>query len=410
MIVRIAALTLVPIATLCAHPPASPLTKDDAIRIALQYNQTLRGERNNIDQSKASEITAALKPNPTFTSSIDAVPIFSPTTIRLGTNLYTQSLFYTVERGGKRERRLDVAKDNTDIAAKTVTDNERQLKFNVAQAFINILLAKSVLDLANEDLNNFSQVVDLNRRRVTAGDLAEGDFLKISLQKLQFQQDVAQAQLTLVQARATLRQLLGYRNVSENFDVSGTLQHKKELLVEDELERQALANRPDLLAAESGTKLASDNVSLAVADRARDWTFGGDYTSQLGINGVGASFSIELPVHDRNQGEIARTRAATRQAAEVRDAAQIGVRTDVINAYSGLKTADELTSLYESGYLDQATQSRDITNYAYQRGATAVLDLLDAERNYRATQLAYRQAVAAWMIAAEQLNQAVGTE
>ncbi len=199
--------------------------------------------------------------------------MFSPQTIRFNTQIYAESLSYTYERGGKRERRLSVAKDNTDVSSKTVTDNERQLRFQVVQAFISVLLAKSVLQFAQDDLANFSQEVELNRARVRAGDLAEGDFLKISLQKLQFEQDVSAAELGLVQAKATLRQLLGYQSVADNFDVTGTLAHKKQVVQLADLETQALAARPDLQAAHSGVKLASDTVSLAFGNRAKDWTW-----------------------------------------------------------------------------------------------------------------------------------------
>ena len=200
---------------------------EDAVRIALQYNQSLRAQRLNVDQSKAEEITASLKPNPTLGNLIDTIPIFSPQTIRLSTQIYSESLSYTVERGGKREKRVVVAKDNTDVAAKTVTDNERQLRFQVEQAFINVVLAKSVLQFSKDDLANYSQELDLNKARLSAGDLAEGDYLKLSLQKLQFEQDVSAAQLGLIQAKAALRQLLGYQSVADEFDVSGELVHKK---------------------------------------------------------------------------------------------------------------------------------------------------------------------------------------
>src|SRR5580700_9417776 len=176
-------------------PQASSLPKvismDDAVRIALAYNQSLRAQRLNIDQNRAEEITAALKPNPTFSTLVDTIPLFSPQTIRFNTQIYSEGLSYTYERGGKREKRLTVAKDNTDVSAKTVTDNERQLRFQVVQAFINTLLAKSVLQFAKEDLANFSQEVELNHARLVAGDLAEGDYLKLSIQKLQFEQDVS---------------------------------------------------------------------------------------------------------------------------------------------------------------------------------------------------------------------------
>ena len=383
----------------------------DAIRIALANNQALRAQRFNIEQSKAEEITAFLKPNPTLSNLIDTIPLFSPQNIRLSTQIYEEGLSYTVERGGKREKRLAVAKDNTDVAAKTVADNERQLRFQVAQAFINVLLAKSVLQLAKDDLANFSQEVDLNQARVKAGDLAEGDFLKQSIQKLQFEQDVSSGELGLVQAKATLRQLLGYQSVAEDFDVSGTLSHNKAAVVLDALEKQAIANRPDLAAAHSGVKVANDTLSLAYGNRAKDWTWSGDYTNQnFGINGVGIALSFDLPIHDRNQGEIARSQAAIRQAAETEASTQVGVLTDVVNAYYGLKTNDQIASLYEGGYLNQATQSRDISNYAFQRGAATILDVLDAERSYRATQLGYRQAMAAYMTAAEQVNLVVGAQ
>jgi outer membrane protein, heavy metal efflux system len=389
----------------------SLISMEDAVRIALQYNQTLRAQRLNIDQSKAGEITAGLKPNPVLGNVVDTIPIFSPQTIRLSTQIYEETLSYTVERGGKREKRVAVAKDNTDVAAKTVTDNERQLRFQVVQDFISVLLAKSVLLLAQDDLANYSQQLDLNKSRLTAGDLAEADYIKLSLQKLQFEQDVSSAQLSLVQAKANLRQQLGYQSVAENYDVSGTLTHTKYAVQLEDLEKQALANRPDLQAAHGGVKVANDTVALAFGNKVRDWTWGGDYTNQnFGINGVGVNLSFELPIHDRNQGEIARSQAAVKQAQETESSTQVGVLTDVVNAYYGLKTSEDVVNLFEGGYLDQATQSRDLSNYAYQRGAASILDLLDAERSYRATQLAYRQAVAAQMTAAEQVNFVVGTQ
>ena len=388
---------------------------DDAVRIAFEHNQSLRAQRLGIDQNRAQEITAALKPNPTFTTLVDTVPLFSPQLIRFNTQIYSEALSYTYERGGKRDRRLSVAKDNTDITAKGVSDNERQLRFQVVQAYINVVLGKSVLQFAQEDLANFSNVVDRNRDRVKAGDLPEGDFLKISLQKLQFEQDVSTAQLNLVQARASLRQLLGFESVTDDFDVSGALEHRKQTLTLADLEKQALAARPDLQASQAGVKLANDSVSLAFANRARDWTWGSDYTFQsIGPNGpgnaVGFSLSFDLPIHDRNQGEIARSQAAARQAAETQSSTEIAVRTDVVNAYYGLQTNDQIVSLYEGGYLDQATQSRDVSTYAFARGAATILDVLEAERSYRATQLGYRQAMAAFMLAAQQVNQAVGVQ
>jgi cobalt-zinc-cadmium efflux system outer membrane protein len=408
--VAVLALCLLPASILAqSQAPPSLISMEDAVRIALQYNQALRAQRLNVDQSKAGEVTAGLKPNPTLSNLIDTIPAFSPQTIRLSTQIYEETLSYTVERGGKRDKRVAVAKDNTDVAVKTVADNERQLRSQVVQAYINVLLAKSVLQLAQDDLTNYSQEVDLNKSRVTAGDLAEGDYLKLSLQKLQFEQDVSAAKLSLVQAKANLRQLLGYESVAEGFDVSEVLTHKKRVVVLDELQRQALANRPDLQVAHGGVTVASDTVALAFGNRARDWTWSTDYTNQnFGINGIGIALSFEIPIHDRNQGEIARSEAAVKQAVETESSTRVQVLTDVVNAYHGLQIGEEVLGLFEGGYLEQATQSRDISTYAYQRGAATILDVLDAERSYRATQLAYRQAIATQMMAAEQINLVVG--
>ncbi len=399
------------------NPPGAPqmpftLTLDDAMRLALEHNQALRAQRMNIEQARANEITAALKPNPVFTNLNEDFPVLSPnyfTLDNLRTNQeFTNSVTYTIERGGKRMQRIQVARDTTDVTEKTVADSERQLRFQVAQTFINALLAKSNLQFAKEDLANFDKVVQINQSRMKAGDISESDYLKISLQKLQFEQDVSAAEIALVQGKAALRQLVGYSTVPEDFDVAGDLAHAKYNITQSELERQAMLERPDFLAAQSAVRLAGDTVTLAYGNRARDLTVEGEYKRNGIINGLGFGLSIEIPIHDRNQGEIARSKVAARQATEAADAVRVGVLTDVRSAFAGYRTSDQVATLFESGYLKQATDSRDISNYAYQRGAASLLDLLDAERSYRATQLAYRQALAAYMTSMEQINFVVG--
>jgi cobalt-zinc-cadmium efflux system outer membrane protein len=396
-----------------ASPPLT-ISLEQAVQLALANNQSLRAQRLNIGQARAGEITAALKPNPALSLLAEDFQIFAPknlTAENLGDNQeFTSALTYTFERGGKRLKRLQVARDTTDVVSQTVTDAERQVRFQTAQAFIGVLLAKSNLELAEQDLKDYSSVVELNRQRWQSGDVSKGDYLKVALQKLQFEQDVASAKLALAQSKIGLRQLLGYQNVPETYDVSGALAHKNGVIVLDEIEKRALANRPDFLAAQSGVKLANDTVTLAYGNRARDLTGDAEYKRNGPINGVGFGISIDLPIHDRNQGEIARSQVAARQAQELVAAAQIAVLSDVANAYEVYRNSDEVATMYESGYLDQARESRDISQFAYQRGATSLLDLLDAERSYRAVQLAYRQALAGYMTSLEQINFAVGAQ
>jgi cobalt-zinc-cadmium efflux system outer membrane protein len=401
---------------LAQAPPgggASIVSMEQAVSLAMERNQTLRAQRLNIDQAKAGQITAALKPNPVYTMTNEDFPVFSPSDLTFS-NLrdnqeFLQSLSLTYERGGKRENRIKVAQDTTAVTSETVADAERQLRFQVAQAFVGVLLAKSSLEFAGNSLKDFDQVLEINRARMQSGDISESDFLKISLQKLQFEQDVTAAQLALIQSKTSLRQMLGYETVREDFDVSGSLARKPYVVQLEDLQRQALAARPDLAAAHNSVKLANDTVALAYSNRARDLTWEVEYKRNGMVNGLGFGGSIQLPVRDRNQGEIARSGVAVRQAQESENATRVGALTDVASAFAGFRTNEQVVRLYETGYLEQATRSREISNYAYRRGAASLLDLLDAERSFRSTQLAYRQALAAYMVGVEQLNLAVGT-
>jgi outer membrane protein, heavy metal efflux system len=390
------------------------VTMGQAVQLTLDRNQTLRIQRLTIDLSRADETTAALKPNPGFSFDVDNLTLFSPRKLNVdfwhNAAAYTGGLDYTVERGGKRRKRVQVAEDATDVTAKGVLDAERQTRFQVEQAFIGVLLARSTLDLATQNLKSFSEVVEVNRRRVTSGDLAEAEFFKISLQKLQFEQDVSAAEVGLVQARAALRQLMGYDSVADDFDVEGDLAFTTHTLGLDDLKRQALEARPDVLAAQAGVKLAEDTVALEQGNRARDVTGAAAYTHQGPDNTFDLGVSFELPFHDRNQGNIARSQIAVGQATEAEAATRVAAITDVVDAYAAFDTSLKVVGLYQSGYLDQARKSLEIATYVYKRGAGSVLDLLDAERTYRETELSYRQALAGYMASLSQINFAVGKQ
>ena len=395
-------------------PPVNRVSMEDAVRLTIDRNQTLRGQRLAIDASIADQTTAALKPNPNLAFGLDGFTPFSPRQVTwdfLGNEVsYSTSLSYTFERGGKRAKRTTVAEDTTDVTRKNVLDLERQLRFQAEQAFVSALLAKSALDLAQQDLKSFSEVVEINRQRVAAGDLAQGDFYRISLQKLQFEQDLSTAELNLIQARASLRQLMGFESLADDFEVDGTLAFVPPVVNLEDLKRQALENRPDVQAASAGVVLARDTVTLELGNRAQDLDGNLSYSHTGPGNTMGVGAAINLPIHDRNQGNIAHSQIAVRQAVEAESAARFAAVTDVVNAYAALETNQKIVNLYESGYLDQARQSLEITTYVYQHGAGTLLDLLDAERTYRSTELAYRDALAAGMTSLKQINFAVGKQ
>jgi outer membrane protein, heavy metal efflux system len=394
-------------------PPAAHVSLDEAIRLALQHNHALQAQRTMILQNQAQEITANLRPNPVISWDSQFFPLFNPSEFNTS-YLENQAQFdlglgYLFERGKKRQHRLQAARDQTAVTRSQVDDDERQLIFNASQQFVAALLAESTLDFAQQNLDSFRQTVDISNARFKAGDMSEGDLLKIKLQLFQFQSDLSTARLSKVQALVALRQLLGYESVPDNYDVEGELTYQAIKGSLEDLEALALRSRPDLQAAQRGVVAARSQEALAEANGKRDLNASFSYTHTAGISSGAFFFNIDLPIFDRNQGEIARTRYAITQSQELQSEAAQQVLTDVTNAYEALRMNEQIIQLYQGGYVDQAKESKDISEYSYKRGVASLLDYLDSERTYRTNQLAYRQALASYMTALEQMRQAVGT-
>jgi cobalt-zinc-cadmium efflux system outer membrane protein len=389
------------------------ISLDQAVDLALAHNHSILATRTQILQNQAQEITANLRPNPSLGVDTQFVPFFSPQDFS-GENLNQTQQFdvgisYLFERGHKRQRRLQSARDQTAVTRAQVTDAERTLIFNVGQQFVSVLLAESTLEFALQDLKSFQQTVDISEAQLKAGALSEGDYLKIKLQLLQFQTDVSSARLAKVQALIGLREFLGYSAVPANFDVIGELEYQPLKANAEDLQMKALRERPDYRAAELGVTAAQSQIQLAKANAKVDVNGTYDFTHVSGENTASLFANFELPIFNRNQGEIARTGYVLTQAQQQQQATSDTVLSDVSNAYEAVKSNDEVVQLYTSGYLKQAQDSRDISEYAYKRGAASLLDFLDAERSYRSVQLAYRQALSSYMTALEQLKEAVGS-
>jgi outer membrane protein, heavy metal efflux system len=389
------------------------ISLDEAVQKALQNNHALKAARTTIEQNQAQEITANLRPNPVLTLDAQFLPIFQPNEFSADyintTAQFDAGVSYLFERGKKRQHRLQAAEDATAQTKATVADSERTLTFNVASQFLTTQLAESTLDLALQDMKSFQNTVDISETRYQAGDISEVDYLKIKLQLLQFQSDVSMAQLAKTQALVGLRQLLGYQTVPEDFDVTGDFDYKSVTMKLEDLQAQALTSRPDYRAAVLGVSAAKSQYELAKANGKVDVTGTANYDHVSDTSAASFFGSLQIPIFNRNQGEIARTNYAINQAQELQLAANDQVLSDVLNAYEGVRDNDRIIALYRGGYLDASQKTRDITEYSYKRGAASLLDFLDAERSYRATQLAYRQSLAAYLTAVEQLREAVGT-
>ena len=394
-------------------PPSMVITLDQAIDLATRNNPTLQANRTLISQNKEQEVTANLRPNPLLSWDAQYLPLFSPNLWSSNyidtTAQFDLGVGYLFERGQKRQRRLQAARDVTAVTEAQVLDTERTTVANTAQQFVAGLLARSNLDLALQLLDSYQHSVGISQEKYDAGGLSKVDLLKIQLQTLQFQSDVSAARIAKVQALALLRQLLGYDSVPRDYDVAGDLVFAPLNLKLEDLQARALSIRPDLVAARRSVASARSQINLAKANAKQDLNATFNY-GHVNASNVGAFyFNIPLPIFNRNQGEVARTYYVLSQSQYMEKAAEQQVLTDVKNAYEALLTSQEVVQLYNQGYLQQAQQALEITQFSYQHGAASLLDFLDAERSYRATELSYRQALAAHMDALEQLRMAVGS-
>jgi outer membrane protein, heavy metal efflux system len=393
--------------------PSVTISLDDAIELAKKNNPTLQAQQTLISQNQEQEVTANLRPNPTLTWDAQYIPIFTPDLFSSSyidnTAEFDVGIGYLFERGHKRQHRLEAARDVTAVTEAQILDAERTTVANTAQQFIAALLAKSNLDFAEQLLDSYKHTVGISQEQNKAGAMSKADLLKIQLQTLQFQTDVTSARIALVQALNSLRQLLGFDSVPREYDVSGQLAYEPVTLSLDDLQARALTSRPDLLAAERGITAAKSQIDLAKANAKQDLNATFDYGHVNASNVAAFYFSIPLPIFNRNQGEVARNYYVLTQSQYQAKAAEQQVLTDVKNSYETLLNSRDIVQLFDNGYLQQSEQSLDITKFSYEHGAASLLDFLDAERSYRSTELTYRQELANYMTALEQLKSSVGT-
>src|SRR6202521_433246 len=383
-----------------------------------QSNPKLLADKLNIDESKAQEITAFLRPNPTFTLSADGTQIAPDKGVwrPFAGTFESPSISYLHERRHKRELRLESAKKGTLIAESSHADLQRTLLFNLRSAFVSTLQAKAVLQLAKDNLVYYDHVLEISKTRFDAGDIAQIDLDRLELQPGQYESDLQCAEEGLENAKIQLLTLLNDRTRIEQFDVTGPFDFSDQLMPRDEFRKIAFDTRPDFKAAVEAIEKAQTDHKLAIANGSTDPTFGAWYThnssnnNPFGINTLGVSVSIPLRIFDRNQGEKLRTQLDITRNERLRDAAEATVLSDVDSSYATLESDLILLRPYKAKYLQQSVRVRDTILFSYQHGGASLLDFLNVQAEYRIVQLAYLNLVGSYLSAASQLNLAVGRE
>jgi len=383
-----------------------------------QSNPTLLADKLSVDELRAQEITAFLRPNPTFTLSADGTQIapekgaWRP----FAGTFESPSISYLHERQHKRELRLASAKKATRIAESSHANLQRTLLFTLRGAFVATLQAKAVLQLAKDNLAYYDRVLEISRTRFDAGDIAQIDLDRLELQRVQYESDFQAAEESLENAKIQLLTLLNDRTRIEQFDVTGPFDFSDQLMPRDEFRKIAFDARPDFKAAVEAIEKAQTDHQLAIANGSTDPTFGAWYThnssnnNPFGINTLGLSVSIPLRIFDRNQGEKLRTQLDITRNERLRDAAEATVLSDVDSSYATLESDLILLRPYKAKYLQQSVRVRDTIFFSYQHGGASLLDFLNVQAEYRIVQLAYLNLVGSYLSAASQLNLAVGRE
>ncbi len=397
-------LTLAASGGVAAQAPLTRLSLDDAVSLATRANPTIRAKEFEHQAVTANEITAGLRPNPTanflaeqFGGASDA-----------SQTQYTLSVGQPVELGGKRQRRIDSARAATRVTGHELDDVRRQIIFQVKKSFTDALAARESLTLAEQNLQALDELERIQRFRAERGDISELELLRIQVQRFAFERDAADARQALKVARIALRAAVGPDRIAEEFDLVGDLAFKDVAPTQIDLYRRALANRPDLRAAEAAREKARADIRLARANAWWDVTPQIEYQRIGPDNTIGFGISLPIRIFDRNQGEIARTRAEAKRVEAAREAVAIQALSEVDTALAALGTEREKLTVLRDTYLPKARQARDTVEFAYRRGGVSLLDYLDAQRTYRDTAAEYVRSLGSYWTFFYQLETAVG--
>jgi cobalt-zinc-cadmium efflux system outer membrane protein len=402
----------------CLYGQTAPLSWEQIKTHFLAQNPTVLAGQTNIEESKANEITAGLRPNPEFTFTTDGFQVTPHGGVwrPLSGVLFTPGVSQLIERQHKRQLRVDSARLVTTGAGSDQEDLQRTLLFAVRTAFVGALQAKALVELTQTNLQSYDNVISVNRTRFQAGDISELDFQRVEIQRVQFESDLANAGVNLRTAKIQLLALLNDRTPVDDFDIAGDFEYKESVILLPELRQAAVANRPDLRSAQTAIEKARADSRLAIANGTADPVVGGWYSRNPSFNNpfdyntIGGNVSIPIRIFDKNQGEKARTTLEITRTQRLRDALLTGIYRDVDSAYEALESVRILLRSYRDKYLQESGDIRDKVSFSYSHGSATLLEFLAAQKSYRDTQVAFIGLEGNYWSALAQLSLAVGQE
>jgi len=379
------------------------ITEQQAIALFYQRNLSLIAASFNIDDARAQEIIAAAIPNPVFSFTISSL---NPNMFREQySNMTTlpaisPQIQQLIETAGKRRLRVESSELATEAVSFDLKDTARLLTNAVRRSYYNLLLAQKTAKVASENFERYREILRVNSIRLKVGDISATDFTRIEVESLKAQSDQDQARTALNQTRAELLLLLGWPENSLEISAVEVWPEANPGIAKaslDQLAEQALERRPDLQAARTRIDQAGKMLTLANRLAIPDVTVNAFYQRDPGnffTESAGVGFSVPLPLFYRQEGEISKARVAVSSAELALKQSEQDVKAEVMKALSAWQSANAIAQRFETAVVQRIETLRKAQEIAYQKGAVGLLDLIDAERNYKAMMLDYYTALA----------------
>ena len=399
--------------TLLGQTPLSPdyLSLETATDQFLRKNLAVEAARLEVGVAEAERIGAGLRPRPGLTVSAENLRLSGETPAsRL--HEYGISVAQPIELGNRKALRMEVAERTVSVSEARLTEVLRRQLFDVKRTYYESVLARVLLEIEQENRDNFEGLVKFNTVRFEEGYIAEGDLLKVRLERTKFDFAVANAQLALRRAKIRLLELIGERDFERavRLEISNRLQAPPVDLNLMQLKETALVNRPEIKVAEAELALAQSSIKLERSRAKGEVTPYGGY-KRVGVdNTLLAGVTVPLPIGNRNQSGIARAEAEQKVAETSLSFVRNRTLAEVDAAYRAYETAREQVRAYEAGLLKQADESREIQLAAYQEGATELITLIEAQKTRTEVRASYYRAIFDYYTSIFQLELATGTD
>lgn len=372
---------------------AQTLTLDSALQTAFANNPDLAAAQWEIDIARGGRQQAGLIPNPVV--SLDAEDT------RRDTRTTTLKLSQTLELGGKRGARIDVATRAQDAAALTLEQRRNGLRAEVIDSYYSALRAQERLDLAQRSLALAERGLVVANGRVTAGKSSPVEATRAQVQLSEIRLELNRAEVGLTDAYRRLAASTGsaaidFQAVAAPAQVVPQLPASAQLLAR-------LEQTTELRLAELQILQSEASVGLEKAQRIPDLdlSIGSQYDASVRerVNLIGVSMPI--PLFNRNQGNVLAASRRADQARDLRNATELRLRTETRQALDLWQTANTEVRAFNQQILPAAQSAVDSATRGFEMGKFNFLDVLDAQRTLIAARTQYlaatAQATDAWV-------------